>query len=380
MKAFFDSSFFGIPLTNYLIAACFFVLAFVLKKYLSKVISKLLFRLFKRFADTGYVQKFQELLLHPFQGLIITIFYYFGFLSLSTLLDKLIVYSRIKSGATAPTVVSVMDIIDVLFDLSLIIYVTLLVSRIIEFVFLVLIDRFKERNDKERQQIFPLIKDMLSVLLWCICIFTILGSVFKVNVGALIAGMGIGGLAIAFAAKDSLENLISSIMIMLDRPFMIGDWVKVSGVEGYVEKLGFRSTHIRTFDKSLITMPNRKLLEGSLENFTERGSRRVKFDIGAVYGLSEEKFRSVMNMIIAKIDEHPGTNGTPLIYFDSFGDCAVNFTLVYYVTVNEHVDFYRVKEDVNFIVYNLMYQYANGFPYPTQTQIQGVEINEVSNA
>lgn len=379
MKAFLEYKFLGLEMTNYLFAALFFLIAFTLKKYLSKVLSKIVFKLFRRFADTGYVQKFQDIVLQPFQALIVSVSFYVGFLCVSPLLDRLNIYSRIKSGASAATVVSVMDIIDVLFYLSLIITLTLLVSRIIEFVFLVLIDGFKERNDKERQQIFPLIKDMLSVLLWCICIFTILGSVFKVNVGALIAGMGIGGLAIAFAAKDSLENLISSIMIMLDRPFMIGDWVKVGGVEGTVEKLGFRSTHVRTFDKSLITLPNRKLLEGSLENFTERGTRRVKFDIGAVYGLSEDTLRKVMHIIVEQIEEHPGVSGRPTINFDNFGDSSINFTLIYFVIVDEEVSFLKVKEDVNFIVYNVMYQYAQGFPYPTQTQIQGVEINEVNS-
>jgi MscS family membrane protein len=193
----------------------------------------------------------------------------------------------------------------------------------------------------------------------------------------LVAGLGIGGIAVAFALKDSLENLLASILIMIDRPFIIGDWVRVNGVEGTVEKVGFRNTLIRSFDKNTISVPNKKLLDNNLENFSERGSRRVKFELGAVYGLSEANMRQVADMLKEKIDNHPEVTGKPTILLDNFGDSSVNFIITYFVSVAEGVNFGEVKEDINYIVYDIMYRYAKGFPYPTSTQITGEEINDV---
>jgi MscS family membrane protein len=272
---------------------------------------------------------------------------------------------------------TLVNFIDLLFYLCLIFYSALLITQFIEFIFLVFIDKAKVNGDKIKQQVYPLLKDIFKVLIWTIAIFTVLNTVFKVDIRALVAGLGIGGIAVAFALKDSLENLLASILIMIDRPFIIGDWVRVNGVEGTVEKVGFRNTLIRSFDKNTISVPNKKLLDNNLENFSERGSRRVKFELGAVYGLSEANMRQVADMLKEKIDNHPEVTGKPTILLDNFGDSSVNFIITYFVSVAEGVNFGEVKEDINYIVYDIMYRYAKGFPYPTSTQITGEEINDV---
>ena len=123
---------------------------------------------------------------------------------------------------------------------------------------------------------------------------TILSSVFDVNIAALATGLGIGGIAIAMASKESLENLLGSFTIFLDKPFTYGDIVTVNGYTGVVEKVGFRSTRIRTFDKSIVTVPNKNMVNAELDNLGMRPIRRVKFSIGLVYGTKVEQIKSIV--------------------------------------------------------------------------------------
>lgn len=368
-----------ISILNYIIAAILLLIAFTLRRYLSNVLSKILFSLLGRYADKRYLQLFQELVLHPFQGLIVTNFFYLAVQRLAPVIDNLTIINRAASKNKEAMHVTLLDIIDLLFYFCLIFYVILLVIRILDFVSRILIDSFIQKGDKVRQQVYPLVRDILKVLVWTIGIFVILKTVFQVDVTALVAGLGIGGIAVAFALKDSLENLLASILIMIDKPFLIGDWVKVNGVEGVIEKLGFRNTQVRSFDKTIVSIPNKKLIDNNLENFSERGMRRVRFELGAVYGLSQTTLRQVTALLKESIEEHPQTVGTASIQLDNFGDFSVNFIVVYFVHVGEGVDFGKVKEDINYIVYEIMYRYAKGFPYPTATQLAGEELNEVNN-
>lgn len=371
--------FLGVSYYNYGIAIILLFMALTMKKYLSNVIAKILFSLLHKYVDKKYLSLFQNLVLTPFKGLIVIILFFFALVNIGPIMESLVLYERAGTAKKAGLHLTLMDITDVVFFFCLIFYITLLASRILDFISLVLTDRFKEHNDKERQQVYPLIKDILKVLIWTIGIFTLLKTVFKVDVTALVAGLGIGGIAVAFALKDSLENLLASILIMIDKPFLIGDWIKVNGVEGNVEKLGFRNTMIRSFDKTLISLPNKNLLNNNLENFSQRGMRRVKFEIGANYGLSETNLRKVAVLIKEKIEEHSATVGDASVELDRFGDSALVFVITYFVNLSAEETFSRVKEDMNYMVYNIMFTYANGMPYPTSVQIPGVEINEVAN-
>ncbi len=379
---FLQQELWGNSLMVYLRFTVILVLALLLKKYITAIFTRLFFTVFKKFSADYYGQQFKELLLRPVEGLIVTIFFYVAFNQLSTSLDKLILFKRVKpvkeaGQEVASRLVTLMDLIDHLFFLFLIFYFILLLSRLIDFVILVLLHKATEEQDRGRQQIYPLLKDVLKVMVWGFGFFTVLGVIFHVNVAALIAGLGVGGIAIAFAAKESLENLLASFMVMIDKPFTIGDWIKVNGVEGIIEKVGFRSTRIRSFDKSIVSLPNRKLIDSNLENFSERGMRRVKFSVGAIYGLSQADIESTISAIKNVILKTEGTMGQPIVHLDEFGASSVNILVIYFVSAAPETDFESVKEKVNFGIYQAMYQYARGFAYPTQLSIEGSDINEV---
>lgn len=376
---FLQKDFLGSHLYVYVEFSLILVLALLLKKYIARILARLFFVFLRKKSNSLLGSQFRVLLSQPFQGLILTIAFYFAFVQLDQPLSGVVLWNRAKSaGAVQRLVISLMDVIDQIFILCLFFFITLLIARLLSFFFLAWTQKAEREQDKARLQMLPLLKDVLTVTLWIISFFMVLGAVFNVNVAALIAGLGVGGIAIAFAAKESLENLLASFMVMLDKPFAIGDWIKIDNVEGTIEKVGFRSSRIRSFDKSVIILPNRKLIESSLENLSERGLRRVKFTVGAVYGISRENLRQIISEIKEVIQKTPNTVEEPIVYLDSFGDSSVNIFVIYYVAVRDDVDFFGLKQEINLAIYEIMYRLGTGFAFPTQVQIHGEAIDEVT--
>lgn len=124
----------------------------------------------------------------------------------------------------------------------------------------------------------PVLTNLLRFIVFCVCIVAALG-ILGVNVGGVIAGLGIGGIVVALAAKDSVENIFGSVTILFDMPFALGDWVVIDKIEGVVEEINLRSTRIRTFEDTLITLPNSNLIKASVENYGARRTRRIKFSV-----------------------------------------------------------------------------------------------------
>ncbi|MFI4883390.1 MAG: mechanosensitive ion channel family protein, partial [Phycisphaerales bacterium JB064] len=145
----------------------------------------------------------------------------------------------------------------------------------------------------------------------------------------LLTGLGIGGLAVAFAAKDTIENFFGSIAVIADRPFEVGDWVKVDDVEGTVEELGLRSTRIRTFYDSLVTVPNATLVRAVVDNFGRRRYRRFSTHLALPYGTPPEKIEAFCEGVREIIEKHPKTRKDVYhIYLNRFGDSSLD-VLVY---------------------------------------------------
>ena len=373
---FLQQEYFGNTIGVYLRMLVILVLALLLKRYLAVILTKICYKFFKRFAAGYFGQHFISLLALPMQGLIVTILFFIAYLQVSASLAHIIVWKSAKWLAgehvkATGRVYTLVELLNHVFFFVLIFYFVLLLSRVLDFLSLVWIEKAKEEEDKTKQQALPLLRDILKALLWSFGIMTVLGVVFHVNVAALVAGLGVGGIAIAFAAKESLENLLASFMVMIDKPFAIGDWVKIDNVEGTIERVGIRSSRIRTFDKSVIILPNRKLIDSNLENFSERGLRRIMFTIGAVYGLPKTTLELIMTNIKQLIQSTGGTVLDPIVYLDSFGDSAVNIQVIYYMEVSPEVDFAEVKEQVNFGIYEIMNRHGKGFAFPTQVTIQG---------
>lgn len=152
----------------------------------------------------------------------------------------------------------------------------------------------------------PLVRRSLKIFVVAFGLIFIADNL-NINVTSLVAGIGLGGLAVALAAKDTVENLFGSLMVILDRPFHVGDWVVVGDVEGTVEAVGFRSTRIRTFYNSLVTMPNSKLVNAAVDNYGARRYRRIRTFLSLTYDTPPEKIEAFCEAVRELLRRHPYT-------------------------------------------------------------------------
>ncbi len=217
-------------------------------------------------------------------------------------------------------------------------------------------------------QVMQFGKDLFKVLLVILAIFYALGAIFHVNVASLIAGLGIGGLAIALAAQDTLANLLGSFVIFLDKPFEVGDYVQTVDFKGNVEHVGFRSTRIRTAEKSLLIVPNKKLVDSLLNNITRSSSRRVKFMLGLDSKTTYDQLQAIINELKAAIQAHPMVEKeSATVAFENIGETAFQLEVSYLVKTNDGGAAQAVKAELNFTCMRIVEKHGSGFAFPTST-------------
>jgi MscS family membrane protein len=194
-------------------------------------------------------------------------------------------------------------------------------------------------------------------------------QVWGINVTALIASLGLGGLAFALAAKDTAANLFGSFALLVDKAIRIDEWIKVGEVEGVVESIGMRTTKIRSFEKSLITVPNQMLANTPIENFSRRGIRRIKINIGLTYGTTQAQLVNIVEEIKYMLHTHEGISSkdTLLVNFNAFGDSALNI-FIYTFTATANWDKYlNIREDVHLKIMKIVEENHSSFAFPSQS-------------
>jgi len=188
------------------------------------------------------------------------------------------------------------------------------------------------------------------------------------SVSGLIASLGIGGIAVAMAAKDTIANIFGSIMILVDRPFVVGDWIKTAEFEGVVEQVGFRSTHIRTFARTLVNVPNSQLANMVIDNIDQRSERRIKMRIGLTYGTTPTQMKAALAGIEQLLSDHPGVDQNyKLVKFDEFEDSSLSIFLYYFSTSKVWEEYLQVRQEVNLQIMELLESLELEFAFPTRT-------------
>ena len=350
-------------LENYLWFFGIILLSIVFKRFISNKVSGLILKLFKRFISSkNEVSTLLNLLVKPIESLILVVAVYIAFNTLD------------YSGITEDTV-RFKSITNLIFNLVIVIIFTWIVLKVIDFLVLILEKQAEATESKVDDQIILFAKEAARLTVYIISFLIILGAVFNINIGSLIAGLGIGGLAIALAAQDTLENLIASFIIFFDKPFHIGELITAGGVTGVVEKIGFRSTRIRTLEKSFVTVPNKMLISSELDNLSLRTFRRAKFDIGLTYGTSEATIKNIVKEIQDYIDKHEKTNQDGLVKFDSYGDFSLNVMVLFYVETQEWVEYLNVKQDIMYKIMDVVNTNDSDFAFPTQSLLVTNENN-----
>lgn len=360
---FFEQVFWGNTVKQYGVFVVVILLGLLFKRLVSRFFSLALFKIFSKFAEEVKGETFVALLLKPIESFITFCTIYIAINNLSHPLD-IVLWDKSKTKVA----VTMGDCLDKVFLFLIILSVFWIILRIVDFIAFVLKEKAARTNNRADDQLVPFLKELTKTLVCFLGFFVLLGFVFEVNVLTLITGLGIGGIAIALAAKESLENLIGSFTIFLDKPFTVGDVVKVDGIEGTIEKVGFRSTWLVSPDKTTIVIPNRAMIDGVLENVTLRNYRRVNFFIGIVYETDPADIKLITKAIGDFLEAHPDTKDGYAV-FDNFGDSALNLQVVYLVNNMEYGKHIRVKEEVNFKLLELVKQYRSDFAYPTQRSI-----------
>jgi MscS family membrane protein len=282
-----------------------------LKRFISVLVSRLIYKIIRKKPELSAVRTFESLLTKPLEWLITLLVLYFSISQLD------IPTAWNLDSVEKP---GLLRLLSKMFELTLIGAFTFLILRLLDFFAI----EFIEREDKGKQymvdkQIMPFVKELLKIFIVIVAFFFGLGFVFELNVGNIIAGLGLGGLAFALAAKESLENLFASFTIFLDKPFAVGDQVTVNNITGTIEKVGFRSTRIRTLEKSFLTLPNKLMIDNALENHTLRTHRRADFILTLEYGTSKNELETFLVRLQAMLEQNPRTSEESLVRFFLFG-------------------------------------------------------------
>lgn len=350
--------FLGNSVAEYLITAGILLFGFIFKTVLSRLLSGLMYKLGKGFWREENLPEFRRLLIQPLEVLLFLVFLYLAF----QVLDYPLEPSDLRDGD--PFLKTFMFRT---YQVFVIVALTWVILRFVDFVGLVFRHRAEKTVSKLDDQLVPFFKDFSKVLVVIFAFLVMLGSVFDVNVTGLVAGLGVGGLAIAFAAKESLENLLASFTIFLDQPFMVGDLVQVGELIGVVEKIGFRSTRIRTLEKSFVTLPNKHMIDKPLDNLTLRTFRRAKFDITLTYSTTSAQIRAITRDIQEYIDQHPRTNQDGRIRFLNLGPHSKDVMVLYFVDTMDWNEFIDIKEEINYRIVEIVEAHGASFAFPTQT-------------
>lgn len=224
-----------------------------------------------------------------------------------------------------------------------------------------------QKADGHTNKMMPVIKRTILVVVWIIGIIMALSNV-GVNISALLGTLGIGGIAFALAAQDTVKNIFGAFTIFTDKPFTIGDTINVNGFEGTVVDVGARSTKILGYDKRITTVPNYKITDASIVNISSEPMRRVIVKLGLTYDTPPEKMKEALDILrtIPKRVENVSTDPSDITAnFTDYTDSALVITYYYYIT--KQGDILKVTSDMNMEILASFNKAKLEFAFPTQT-------------
>ncbi len=270
-------------------------------------------------------------------------------------------YSNLQFGVTTNMVIRV--------ALQVLLYFGIIwwLYRLVDVLELYLKSITSKTETKLDDQLVPLLRKTLKIFI------VTLGTIFalqnlNVNVTSLLTGLGLGGLAFALAARDTLANFFGSVTIFLDKPFQVGDWIITGDIEGTVEEVGFRSTRIRTFYNSLVSVPNAKIADAAIDNMGARQYRRIKMLLGLTYSTTAEQMQAFVEGIRAIVQANPYTRKDFYeIHFYEYGDFSLNVLLYVFLKVNSWSEELRERHNILLEILRLANEIGVEFAFPTQT-------------
>ncbi len=246
----------------------------------------------------------------------------------------------------------------------LIYYITRTIQKLSEYIIRNHIFKKREGKSESGQIIKGFITQVTKVLIWGIAILILLQNL-GIQVSVLLGGMGLAGLAVGFALQTILEDIFAFFSIYFDRPFEIGDFVIFGEEMGTIEKIGIKTTRIRTLQGQELVVSNRELTATQVHNYRKMQERRIVFNFGITYETDYNKLKKV-NKIVNKIFNNIKKARLDRVHFHEFGEFSLNYEVVYYVLSKDYYDYMDTQETVNLALFREFEKEGISFAYPTK--------------
>ena len=330
------------PLKSYVIVAATILFVIALKRYLSHLIARLIFRFIQRIGTGLDRSAFLDLVVGPIGTFLVV-------LVSITSIEKLHFPNQANFDIYEVTSKTMMH---GLASIILILTFIWLLSRLVDFIATVLRTKARKHGGPRDHQVIGFIRDFLKAILGIIGLLMILDEVFLVNVSSILTSLGLAGAAIALAAKESIENLIASFVIFFDKPFKAGDYLKVNAISGTVEKIGLRSTRIRTDQKTYVTVPNKQMVDSVVDNLTLRtqrkGELRLELSLSTSAALLDELIAGIREVLAIPAIENSN------VFLNDITGSAFLVTVEYFTAPIAMETFNATKQQVNLEVLRLL--------------------------
>lgn len=346
MSEFFNQTFYGNTLSKWLIALSIVICGVILAKVIYWVFGNIVKKITSK-TETKLDDILVDMLEEPVAFAIIILGLWYG-----------ISYLEFSDPR-------VMNIVGHIYFLLICFNIAWLITRLLDALIQEYLVPLVEKTEGDLDdQILPLLRKSLKVAVWILAVVVGLNNA-GYDVGALIAGLGIGGLAFAMAAKDSVANLFGGLTIFVDKPFKINDRVKVEGFDGTISEIGIRTTRLRTLEGRIVTIPNSKFASNSIENVSSEPSRKVSMSLGLVYDTTPDQIRKAIDTLKEIVAAKEELEEKTVVWFGAFDDSALTVKLIYYI--KSGMDIIQVQSDVNLLILEKFTELGLDFAYPTRT-------------
>lgn len=340
---FLNLSYFNNTIEKYLWFLLFFLVSFLGIQFLKKVIFK---RIFKWAANKSVTA--QAKLIPIVKKYLPRILYVLAF------------YISVNTLVISPYVNRIIMIL----VLSAVVYiVSKLIIAFVEFMF----SRYSERSSIDPSQTIAMtwLSKMIKVVIWIIAFLIVISNIVP-DVSALVAGLGVGGIAIAFAAQAMIEDVFSYFTIFLDKPFQIGDFITTGDYLGEVKHIGLRTTRLKSLGGEEIVFSNKDLTSARIRNYKTMQERRIVFSIGVTYDTPLEKLKIIPN-VLKDIIESKEMTRFDRAHFSSYGESSLKYEIVYFILSGNYIDYMDIQQLINFEIRERFDELNLVFAFPTRT-------------
>lgn len=258
-----------------------------------------------------------------------------------------------------------LKLIDIAF-IALVVYQVIQILGIaIDFFIKNLLGKSGSQKVAENKMIIKMLGNFMKVILWAFGLLILLSKA-GIDISSLVAGLGIGGVAIALAIQNILGDMFGSISLITDKPFVIGDFIIIGEDMGTVEKIGMKTTRIRTLQGEELIVPNKDLISSRIQNFKRMQERRIQFSFGVTYDTPTKKLKEIPQIVKDIITSLPNTH-FDRAHFKTFGDFSLNFEVVYFIKNNDYNKYMDTQQKINFAIREAFEKEKIEMAFPTQT-------------